>query len=507
MTEMTPNLHRHLTIAESIALLLIGIAFFCLNHFTWLYCDDYPYAFCITDHGLDLSHPISGLKDVITSQYQHFLHSHGRILAIGLDQWFIGLRTKLPFNLCNTLIFMGYIWLMQKVARRRNWTYSLLIFVLLMVCLRAFGQVFLWMTGSLNYLWAGFINLLFLLVLRKQIDSNNLLHGLPCLLLALAAGWWQESFSVGIVATMALFIIYRLRHHQPIARVPLLMAVAYLIGFIIILASPGNAARARDEGVFEGSFLHYLDRNFTHVILGVRIIWLFVFTAVIQYFRHKLNIRQFFSDNSFLLSAIGIELLFLFILGPAAEARAFFGVETLALILLLRLLPEQPHKAVGIVLPIIAIAAYWPIAQMSYRNHIVTQAFLKEMRPTDGTVFFDLPQYSRTQRHYLGSLLVTDHRSKLFYTEAAYYGKKRLIVLPRRLKEELYETTSFLCPEHLTPNGEYTTPDIHFTIKPIPRGQEVPLGEKGCEYVSFPTGNYRLKNKHYVHDGLWATKR
>lgn len=489
------------------SLLLAGVAFFLLNRFTWLYCDDYSYAFCITDHGLDFTRPITGLRDVIVSQYYHFLHSHGRILDIGLDQWFIGMRDKLPFDICNTLVFVGYVWLLQRVARRTKWAYTVLTFVLLVAFLRAFGQVFLWMTGCLNYLWAGFVNLAFLQALRRNATNNSLRHGVLPVIVALVAGWWQESFSVGVIGAMVLFLIYRLWRRQPCAKVPVGMAVAYVLGFIIIIASPGTMARATDEGVFEGAFLYNFVRNFIHVFLGVRIAWLLVITAVVQHFRHRLVWRDFMHDNSFLLLAIAIELLFLLILGPAAEARAFFGVETFSLVLLLRLLPVEPHRATGWLLAVIALAVYLPVLRMTYHNHQVTQAFLRELAPTDGTVFFDLPKYNHTKRHYLGSLLVTDHRSKIFGQEAAYYGKSRLMVLPSRLKQELYLTSSFITPAHRTADGEYTTPDLDFTILPLPADQPLPEPAEGCEYVSFPSGNYRIKNKPYVHDGLWATKR
>lgn len=504
---MNNFISRSFVSANLFILILTGIAFFLLNRFTWLYCDDFPYAFCITDHGLDLTRPISGFCDAVVSQYYHFLHSHGRVLAIGLDQWFIGMRNKLPFDICNTLVFIGYIWLLQKLSNRRSWGYTLLIFSMQIVLFRAYGQVFLWMTGCMNYLWAGFFNLAFLLVLRKNLDNNSLRRGAFPILLALIAGWWQESFSVGILAAMGLFIIYRLWQRQPYAKVPTLMAVAYLIGFLIILASPGNMARLRDERVFDGGFLHIFLRNTHYIVLGMRICWIFLFTVIIQKIRHKLQWKQFAHDNSFIFWAITFEILFLLILGPGAEPRAFFGVETLAMILLLRLLPIKMPMKMGVAMIVICLSAYLPLLRLTYNNHQVTQAFLKELTPTDGTVFFDLPQYNHTDRHYLGSLVVSDHRSKIFYTEAAYYGKPRLMVLPKRLQQELYFTSSFICPEHLTANGEYTIPEFKFTIKPLPRNLPLPQPSRNHEYVSFPSGNYQIKNKPHIHDELWKAKR
>ena len=488
-------------------LIIAGLVFLVQNWWTWLYCDDFTYAFCLGPQGVDFSRPITGIRDVLVSQYYHFLNTHGRILAIGLDQWFLGLREKHLFDVCNALVFTGYIWLMQKVSGRTGWSYTLLTIVVVYGCMRAFGQVFLWQTGCLNYLWGGFFNLAFLYVLRRHQDDDNLKHSaLPCLL-ALAAGWWQESFSIGVLSALGVVLLWSWWKHKKVARVPLLMGIAYFAGTMVILCSPGNLGRTADEGIFGEYVITHWWRNIIHVLINVRVFWLLVAAAVVQQLRHKVVLKTFAHDNALLLLAMGIEMLFLMILGPIAEPRALFGMETFALVLLLRLMPDTCSWHVGAVLAVLTLAIYLPVMRMTWKNHQITQAYLQEVEASEGTIFFNLPHYSHRQRHYLGDLLVTDHRSQLFIQEAAYYGKPRLMVLPHQMRQELYTSSSFICPEHMTAEGEYTTPDIDFTVKPWPSGQPLPLNEEGCEYVSFPSGNYRLKNKPYLHSGLWTTKR
>lgn len=482
---------------------LIGTAFLLLNLFTWLYCDDYTYAFCLTEQGVDFSRPIAGLVDVVVSQYHHYIHSHGRIIEIGLDQWFLGMRCKPVFDVCNTLVFMGYIWLLLKVSDRQHWVYTWFVFLILVVAVRAFGEVFLWMTGCLNYLWAGFFNLAFLMMYA----SKKQFHPIILCLLALVAGWWQECFSIGISGALLLTIVYRKYYRHDMDRQQLLMAGAYIVGTLLIIASPGNMGRCDDEGLFSNYFVENYWRNVLYVLLGLRVFWIFVVTAVVQKLRHRIGWRQVGKDNHFLLIAIGVEMLFLIVLGPIAQPRAFFGVETLSLVLLLRLLPAIEKKPVPLLMVLLSLGTYLPVLQLTWKNHQNTQDFLALVSLSDGTVFYDLPHYSHTERHYLGSFLVTDHRSRLFQQEAAYYGKQRLMVLPKRMKQELYLTSSFICPEHLTHEGEYTVPDITFTIKPLPKNQPLPQPSEGCEYVSFPSGNYMLKDKSYLHEGLWVTRR
>jgi hypothetical protein len=68
-------------------------------------------------------------------------------------------------------------------------------------------------------------------------------------------------------------------------------------------------------------------------------------------------------------------------------------------------------------------------------------------------------------------------------------------VLPRRLYDELYKTSSFICPEHEWRPGEYSTHELPFSVIPLPKEKSLPSSDEDSEYVAFPSGNYLLKDK------------
>lgn len=484
---------------DCLVLSLVGVAFLLLNLFTFTYCDDYPYAFFLNANGvIEPSHRINSISDILLSQYHHYFYANGRILDNGLVQWFMSLGNKHIFDVCNTLVFMGYVYFLQKVTDRQGWKVTFLIIVLLLGLMRAFGDVFLWLSGSLNALWGGLLNLVFLYELgvasHKALSLKTAWILIP---LSLAAGWWQEGFSIGITAALLISICYGWWHKKPWAAVPLMMAAAYIVGTLLLVLSPGTLDRMARDGADGGYLLSHLGENIAYVLRGMRLFWLAILIVMIQHFRHKQNMRNMLRTNGFLLLALGVGMLFLMLLGPVADPRSFFGIETLSLVIILRTIPDI-GKSLGIALAVIALIIYLPIVHMSWKNHQTMQAFLQEVRTSGENVFFDLPRYSPTQVHYLGSLLELNHHSFIFKLEAAFYGKECMRVLPKRLYQELYLTSSFINPQNEWRPGEYSTPEMVFSVIPLPADEQLPASDEDKEYVSFPSGNYVLKDKEGI---------
>ena len=474
------------------ALLLVGVVFLLLNLLTGLYSDDYAYAFkLLADKTIDLRQPIGSLWDILESQYNHYLIVHGRVLAIGLDQWFLFLKDKHIFDVCNTLVFVGFVWLLQRLGGKQGWTSTLFCAAVLFVFTRAFGDVFLWMTGCLNYLWGAFFNLAFLYVLQRHKEDNRPLGGILPMLLGLAAGWWQECFSIGIATALVTSGIIRWRRKQKCGAVPVMMSVGYLVGTLLVVFAPGTIDRIGREGIDSEFLIAHLLSNILYVLSGLRIFWLFIIFGIVACLRKRQNARNILHENGFLLLATGAEMLFLMMVGRTAESRAFFGVEAFSLVLLLRMIPSW-SRAVSIAITAVFVSVSLPILHLNLRNYHTTQSFLDELTVSNGIVFFDIPHYSRTEIHYLGSRIQMDHHGSLFFREAAYYNKPFIMVLPKRMEQELYHTASFISPKNEIRPGEYSSDDLDFVVVPLPAGKPLPPSSVGREYVSFPSGNYLI---------------
>jgi len=489
---------RNEKLAVGMWLALVGVAMLLLNLCTFNYSDDYPYTFYLHADGfIDTARRVTGIVDIVQSQYHHYLLHNGRTLDNGLVQFFMYIDNRSIFAICNALVFVGYVFFLQKAADRRHWSYILLITALLLVLLRAFGETLLWMSGALNYLWGGLWNLMFLYSIQSHQTCQRIGRGLMLLPLSLIAGWWQEAFSVGIAAALCVCIAYDWWQKAPWAKVPLMMAAAYLAGTLLLVLAPGTLDRMDRDGVDTSFMLAHIGNNVLYVICGLRIFWVAVIIALFHHFRHLRPLRISYVENRFLIGCILGNILFLILLGRVANPRAFFGVETLSLLLTLRMLSTWP-RCVTVLLAITTVAIYLPVLNMSWRNYQTMQAFLKELN-TSGSqenIFFDTPHYSSTQVHYLGSLLEFNHHSAVFPSETAYYHKKVMRVLPKRMRQELYETASFISPANEWKPGKYSTPEMVFYVVPLPATQPLPQSSEDVEYVAFPSGNYMLKDKN-----------
>ncbi len=484
---------RRLT-PEWMVLIFAGLTFWVLNVLTGMFSDDYPVSFGFRDYGIDLSKPVRTFSDVVVSQYYHYLTQHGRVLTIGTDQLLLALRFKPLFDVLNTVFFVAFLYLLQVFSKQRGWASLLLSLALMYGLFRAFGEVFLWQTGSINYLWGIVLNLLLLYALYRSRHSSNVWQAAGLTIYAFVVGSWQESFSIGIGAALVAELAYGwYRHHRQHATLWLATA-SYLAGILFYVASPGTQERAVIAGLDLQSSIAGLGGGILYVLAGQRIFWIFAVTAAIRFRKDRKGMSTFCHDNRFFLTAILFQMLFLMFVGKTAEPRAFFGIESFSLILLLRLL--APVSALtGKVSGAAFIAIYAFVLSLTWSNYRAMQDFFSELDRSDGLVFFDLPHYTRTDKHYLGSSLLINHQRSLFDAEAAYYGKDFIMVLPKRLKQELYLTSSFICKENRVAPWQYTTDELNFIVVPLKRDGRLPQSKYGSEIVTFPSGRYALVNK------------
>lgn len=477
----------------------ICVAIGLLNWLTGEFSDDYALAFTFDAECLNYDRPIRSIGDIFYSQYYHYLFQHGRVVTEGIVQFLVSLRNKHVFDVLNSILFVVYLCLLQLHSGRFTWVGTAFAAAMTLVFTRAFGDVFLWLSGSVNYLWVACLNLLLLYVFKKRLEDNNKLAAVCFAIAAFIVGSMQEGFSVGICAALVLHLLWRWKKdHKPLVAVPVGIAVGYAVGVLFDFLSPGIWIRARVNGIDANYDVRILLDGIGYVLTGLRVFWITACVVLIQSLRHRIELRALLLRNSLFLCAMLFQALFLMMLGRSAEPRSLFVIDMFALIVLLQLVPVQSVR-LGIASLAVFACVYVPVLKLNVKNCQTTQAFLEELEASDGTVFFDVPHYKRSEVHYLGSRIMMDHRRFLFKDVAAYYGKKDILVLPKRFREELYLTSSFIQPKNYYRDGEYSTDDIAFTVKPLPdsihQSTSIQVPYRGEEYVSFPSGNYLLKDK------------
>ncbi len=215
----------------------LGVVFLVLNQWTSFKEDDMEFSL-LRD---------AGILDFVKAQYDHFMTSNGRC-ADFFATLFCAFLGKQAFNVCNTLvlILMAHLVCLLSTGRR-----SIVALSLFAACVGLFfpvpGQTMLFVAGSCNYLWAITASLL-LVHLLGQLQGRRLGTGKTLLLMALAfiAGNFNEATSFGFWGGM---VLYYAINRRELNRNIMLALAAYLLGLVVIAASPGAWNRVAGGGI------------------------------------------------------------------------------------------------------------------------------------------------------------------------------------------------------------------------------------------------------------------
>lgn len=332
-------------------LLIIGSLFYLMNMYTPICGDDYLYSFYLTPvaaksffegASIGFEQKISSFTDVIFSQYNHYFYVNGRTIPHILEQSFAGLWGENCFNLINVFAFlllnMLVIWISGKsnLTKFGYWVAAVFFIWFLLPCP---VDLFLLMSGALNYTWSAVLCLAFLLVYTKVRQMERVNWGVAFLLflLGVISGWTHESLVIGISGS--LFIIYCVQYNKRKPKSPEVALVAgFWLGTLLLCLSPAARGRA--------SFDHpSIWETFLLIIGELRAFYVLLFLLVYTFFREKRNgnnhtLRKFFYDNQLYFYIIFIELVFSLVIG-FRNVRQLFGIELFSVVILIKLISEQ----------------------------------------------------------------------------------------------------------------------------------------------------------------------
>lgn len=189
----------------------------------------------------------AGFMDFWRARWDHYLTSNGRC-ADFYATLFCAYLGKPLFNVCNTLVFglMAHLLVLLSTGRRSVMALALFI-AMVAVCFPVPGQTMLFVAGSCNYMWA-IVASLSLIYLLQRYRGVKLGWGKTALLmlLALVAGNFNEATSLGVLGGAILYFILNPRE---LNRRTLLVMAAYLLGVLVIFASPGTISRIVGGGI------------------------------------------------------------------------------------------------------------------------------------------------------------------------------------------------------------------------------------------------------------------
>ena len=233
--------------ALAAVLVCVFLAMLLMTALTPLLADDFSYSFSYADR----TKRIDSLGEILRSLAAHRRDMNGRMVSHGLAMLFLMLP-KAVFNVCNALnavllALLVYAWLPGE-RKGRSLLLLLLALTLLWLCTPVFGQVALWLDGSLNYAWAVSAMLLFLLpYFRAYTGRSCRVPKALFVLFALFAGAWSENASCAALFMAFCFGALTLRREKRLPLTLWLGFAAACLGFLFLMTAPAETGRAAQK--------------------------------------------------------------------------------------------------------------------------------------------------------------------------------------------------------------------------------------------------------------------
>lgn len=225
-----------------ILLVFLAICIFLIENSYLPAPDEYNYS-----HIAWTDHKISGINDLITSQISLYQNWTGRIPVHTTIQTILWLGTWI-YNIINPIIFIIFIILLGSIIKKEiNYFKISLTLFLILFTIKAGGEKFIWLSGSINYLWTTTIMLgvmyYFYKILMKDKKLSN--KEIPIfLILSFLAGWSQENvaFVLGTFIIMICLINIKkfLKYPKRDKAIIISSIIIFGIGALALIFAPGN---------------------------------------------------------------------------------------------------------------------------------------------------------------------------------------------------------------------------------------------------------------------------
>ncbi len=233
--------------AEIVLSILVFAVVFLMTCLTPMLADDFSYSFSYAD-----GTRIKNLGDIFRSLCAHRRTMNGRMFSHGLAMLFL-ILPKMVFNLANaanavllTHLFLKYL---EDDSAYRTLILVLCTVLLLWTFIPVFGQVFLWLDGSLNYSWAMTVVMAFLYPFYCEFAGKTTLIShkrwiqILFVVFAFVAGGYSENASCAAIFIALCFgaLTYR---QKKLPRYLVFAFISACLGFLFLMTAPAESGRA-----------------------------------------------------------------------------------------------------------------------------------------------------------------------------------------------------------------------------------------------------------------------
>lgn len=251
---------------------------------------------------------------LLKQEYEQYMTWTGRSVGHIILRCFLS-GSKAVFNLANSIVFVLLTLLMYwNIDHKKK--YDVAVFLLINFLLWLFGVMFcqtvLWETGACNYLWGSTIIMLHITLYRWRLKKSEqesgkkvLLWSIILFLTGILAGWCNENTSGGgilfviLLAGEYLFLCKKGKAEKP--KPWMLTGLGgQLIGFLFMIAAPGNRIRAQfmEE---EHSGIFAIVSRFQKITLAIEdnffLLLIFVISAIVIIYLQEGSWKEFIKKH------------------------------------------------------------------------------------------------------------------------------------------------------------------------------------------------------------------
>ena len=384
---------------KNIILFIIFISMLSLNYLYPYISDDYTYMY-----KYDNFERIKNISDIFFSMKDHYFLWGGRVLAHSLASVFL-LLPKNIFNICNSIMYTIFIYMIYLIGRRNNkdnYNYLFIIHLLIWFINISFGEVTLWLTGSCNYLWTSVIILLFLYLFHKE-NKNVIIFSI----LGILAGMCNENFSLSIIFVCILFVIFNKNYRNKNNYIGIIFLI---IGYLFLFLAPGNFIRASagvNNIITITQKILYLIKVFSLLIIFILLL------SHVLYKKNKLK-------KDYLIYILGSIICILFlVVAPTFSLRATIGTLIYNLIIIIDILFSfkfDLNKYIYLILGIIYLISYLYTLQDTYNlNKYINN--LNNFKNKDVVI----NRYKRTTKRVINLDMFNSYKNDIINKKIAKY--------------------------------------------------------------------------------------
>ena len=231
--------------------IFLFILAFLFNYWTPYVADDYTYMYNMAN-----GQRITSVFQIFPSLAVHYMqYGNGRVVSHFFVMLFL-MAPKVIFDLLNALIFVFFIsFIFRLTARKKSFSVLLLLAIptLFWLYIPAYGQVFLWQTGCINYMWGYLFALIFINVYVELLRGHSILNRkwklIVFCLFTLLFGNYSENVSFSVIFTGFLLLCITMYQQKSIKKylTYVLPVISGAIGYLVLLLSPSGSAKFSDN--------------------------------------------------------------------------------------------------------------------------------------------------------------------------------------------------------------------------------------------------------------------